>query len=63
MGIINKEEALYLSAGIDLTGLKEGKQEVLEVLQTLMREASGMDIFGGISMAGLAAFTETAAGL
>lgn len=63
MGIINKEEALYLSAGIDLTGLKEGKQEVLEVLQTLMREASAMDIFGGVSMAGLAAFTETAAGL
>lgn len=63
MGIINKEEVLYVSTGIDLTGLREGRQEVLEILQALVQEASAMDVFGGISMAAAAAFTQTASGL
>lgn len=63
MGIINKEEALYLVRGIDPAGLKEGKQEVLTLLKSLAGEAGDMDIFSGFSMAAAGAFTLAAEGV
>lgn len=63
MGIIDKEDALYLATGVDMTGLQEGKREVLEILQSLAKETGSTDMFSGMELAAVTAFTRAAAGI
>ena len=62
MGIIDKDGAMYLATGVDTTGLLEGKREVLEILDSLMRETASVDVFSGVELAAATAFTYAAAG-
>ena len=63
MGIIDKENALYLATGVDTTGLQEGKREVLEILQSLAKETGSTGMFSGMELAAVTAFTRAAAGI
>lgn len=60
MGIVNKEEVLYMATRVDITGLQEGKKEVLEILKTLAEESSSIDVFSGISQSAAVVFTKAA---
>ena len=63
MGIINKEDALYLATGVDTTGLEEGKHEILEILKSLAKEMGITGMFSGIELAAVDAFTRAAKGI
>ena len=63
MGIINKDDALYLATGVDTTGLEESKHEVLEILKSLSKEMGETDMFSGMELAAVSAFTRAATGI
>ncbi|MCC8172575.1 MAG: phage tail tape measure protein, partial [Parabacteroides sp.] len=52
MGIINKNQTLYLATGLDTTGLYKGSQKALEIIRKMASQITSLDIFGekGIDM-------------
>lgn len=61
MGIVNRNNALYMATGVDNTGLYKGKQEAMGILKTMAKEITSFDIFGGIGISAGLAFTKAAA--
>lgn len=52
MGIVNKNQTLYLATGIDTTGLYAGSRKALEIIRKMATQITSLDIFGekGIDM-------------
>ncbi|WP_455673603.1 phage tail tape measure protein [Phocaeicola sp.] len=62
MGIVNKNNALYMATGIDNSGLYSGKAEAMGILKAMSREITSFDVFGGIGISAGVAFAKAAAG-
>lgn len=60
MGIINRNNALYMATGIDNSGLYEGKREAMGILKAMAGEVTSFDIFGGIGISAATAFAKAA---
>lgn len=62
MGIVNKDNALYMATGIDNSGLYSGRREALGIIRAMAGEITSFDVFGGIGISAGIAFAKVAKG-
>lgn len=62
MGIVNKDNALYMATGIDNTGLYSGRREAVGIIKAMAGEITSFDVFGGIGISAGIAFAQAAKG-
>lgn len=62
MGIVNKDNALYMATGIDNTGLYSGRKEAIGIIKAMAGEITSFDVFGGIGISAGIAFAQAAKG-
>lgn len=60
MGIKDKDGALYMSTGIDNSGLSKGKNEAMGIIRSMTREITSFDVFAGIGTSAAMAFAAAA---
>lgn len=62
MGIVNKDNALYMATGIDNSGLYSGRKEAIGIIRAMAGEITSFDVFGGIGISAGIAFAKAAKG-